>query len=172
MWLTRNRQQGIRADMRRTETLSLKQKLLATRWVSVWAIVWPYVKRSSVYPSLWPMNQASRQRLLRRGPLGRRPCAVTTRRDGKIIMETSWRQEIGLLFHWGGWWEFAVSHHNRVKAIDWSLACLKKDKLIRWRRQMRVLSPLGRKLHNQRRLSNFSNTWYLLLDSGSGADGT
>ena len=123
----------------------------------------PCVKRSSVYPSLWALNQASRQGLLRRGPLGGRPCPVTTGRDGQIIMETSWGQEIGFPFQSVRWWEFVGSHHNRLTAIDWSLACLIKDSFNCpcWRKQMPALFAFReekKKLHYERLLSYFSNT--------------
>lgn len=135
MWLSSTRRQKIRAA---ATTTAWHDNLMDTnadfeaagvgyKVGKRGAIVWPYVKRSSVYPSLWALSQASRQGLLRRRPLGARPCPVTTGRDGQIIMETSWGQEIGFPFQSGRWGEFAVSHHNRLPAIDWSPACLKKD---------------------------------------------
>lgn len=138
----------------------------------------PRVKRSSVYPSLWALNQACRQGLLRRGPLGGRPCPVTTGRDGQIIMETSWGQEIGFPFQSGRWWEFVGSHHNRLTAIDWSLACLIKDSFNCpcCRKQMPALFAFRgkkkKKLHYERLLSYFSNTWHQLGLSERGSHGT
>lgn len=107
----------------------VRQRVLGTKCCNVLAIVWPYVKESSVYPSLWAVNQASKQGLLRRGPPGAWPCPVTTGRDGQIIMETSWGQEIGFPFQSRIWGGFPVSHYNRPTAIDWSLACLKWGQL-------------------------------------------
>lgn len=123
------------------------------------------------------MNQGSRQWLLRRGPLRTSPCPVTTRRDGQIIIETSWGQQIGFPFQSGDGENLQCLITTGSQPLIGPWPVLKRTALTAFVEENRCqcCGIKKKRIHytsEKRWLSYFSNTWHQLENNGRSWQGT